>query len=303
MTQVVTFEGYTPIARYDSLPWTTVRVEEAGAVSGPWTQIDEIALSPLDADPSDPQARNVTTALASSTPLLWYRLIFVDAALDTEAPTDPVQNGEPTGRNLLCTLDDVTSYVPAYISDPTTDSKLRSLIGAQSQLILSETGREIVPLETVQPALRTFPIDQRGGWRREVIVGDLASLDDIVLRLLAWDRTLASTLDTAELIALYGGLEQPTEEWEPITSLSFPWPLGGPVLLAGQALEVTAHWGFPQVPAFVREACAGRVILRYLNDVANAGTAFSDAIENVNLGALFQSSEDAVAELRQVVYA
>lgn len=92
MAQVISFEDYTPPARFDSLAWTQVRVEEAAASTGTWATIETIALSPTDADPSDPAARSFTTDLASDTADLWYRVVFLDAAGDTSQPSTPVQN-------------------------------------------------------------------------------------------------------------------------------------------------------------------------------------------------------------------
>ncbi len=96
MSQTVSFVEYTPPARYDTLPWTDVKIEESDTATisdaTVWTLIDTITLSPVDTDPALPAARNLTTSNASDTPLLWYRLIWVDAALTTSAPTVPVQN-------------------------------------------------------------------------------------------------------------------------------------------------------------------------------------------------------------------
>lgn len=92
MSQVVSFVDYRPTPRYDSLPWTAVNVEEGASSAGPWGLIDTLPLAPLDADPSQPGYRNFTTSLASDTPALWYRLVFIDAALDTGLPTTPIQN-------------------------------------------------------------------------------------------------------------------------------------------------------------------------------------------------------------------
>lgn len=296
MSQVISFQGYTPTARYDDVAWETARVEEGDTVDGPWTQIDEITLDPVDADPSAPQERNLTTAEASDAPSLWYRIIFADSNGDVELPTDPVRNGPgPTGGNL-CTLQDVIGYIPGYDSDPVTDTKLEALIEAQSQLILDETGREIVGPDT-NPATRRFDIDAPRTRTRRIDVGDLASDEDLVVTLLARDLTTVEVVDAAEFELLYDGERYPDSSWAPITAIRFPWALGGPVFLSDMTLEVTGTWGFPEVPAFIREACAGRVLLRYFNDVANAGTALSDAIDNVNLGALFVSAEDALAAL------
>jgi len=91
MTQVVSFVDYLPSPRYDSLPWTEARIEEGATVSGPWSLVETIAISPLDADPAAPAYRNFTTQLASDGEL-WYRIVFADADGDVGQPTYPVQN-------------------------------------------------------------------------------------------------------------------------------------------------------------------------------------------------------------------
>jgi hypothetical protein len=96
MAQVVTFEGYRPVARYDATAWTQVRIEESDtdtlSDTTVWAEVETIALSPVDADPADPAFRDFTTELASDDPDLWYRIVFVDASGDESLPTDPVQN-------------------------------------------------------------------------------------------------------------------------------------------------------------------------------------------------------------------
>lgn len=92
MPQVITFEDYVPPARYDGIPWTDARVYEGASSTGPWTLIDTITLTPVDSDPANPAERSFTTELASDTPALWYRIIFVDGTGDVSQPTDPVQN-------------------------------------------------------------------------------------------------------------------------------------------------------------------------------------------------------------------
>jgi len=95
---IVSFEDYTPPARFDSVPWSDVQIEESDTttLSGDtiWTQIDSLSLSPLDVDPADPQSRSFTTSLASATPDLWYRIIFVDGSSNVSLPSIPAQNSE-----------------------------------------------------------------------------------------------------------------------------------------------------------------------------------------------------------------
>lgn len=100
---VVTFVDYVPPPRADTLPWTAVRVEEAPTSDGPWTPLETRALSGIDTDPLHPQARALTTELATLA-TGWYRLVFVDASGDEATATPAVQN-LPTGD---ASLDQVT---------------------------------------------------------------------------------------------------------------------------------------------------------------------------------------------------
>jgi len=98
MTQIVSFEDYTPPARFDDIPWSDVVVEESDTSTLSdatiWTEIDDIALSPLDVDPATPQTRSFTTAQASDTPDLWYRVTFKDGGGNVSLTSTPIQNLE-----------------------------------------------------------------------------------------------------------------------------------------------------------------------------------------------------------------
>ena len=93
MTVVVSLEDFRPAPRYDALPWTQARIEEAATAAGPWGTLETVALSPLDTDPANPRYRNFTTALGSAAEQ-WYRVVFLDAAAATGLPTVPIQNVE-----------------------------------------------------------------------------------------------------------------------------------------------------------------------------------------------------------------
>jgi hypothetical protein len=97
---VVTFRDFVPPSRYDEptpLAWITARIEEAATAAGPWTTIDTITLDPVDADPTNPQVRNLTTENASAADGLWYRIVFVDATGDEAQPTEPLENTADDG--------------------------------------------------------------------------------------------------------------------------------------------------------------------------------------------------------------
>lgn len=91
MGTVVSLIGYLPPPRYDLMPWTGVRIQEATAPAGPWTQIDDQALPSPDPDPSEPAARNLTTSNATLD-TGWYRVIFYDAGGGVSDPSDPERN-------------------------------------------------------------------------------------------------------------------------------------------------------------------------------------------------------------------
>jgi len=108
MGEVVSFVGYRPPERFDQLPWTEVRIEEASDESGTYVQLETIALSPLDADPSQPAARSFTTQLGTAVGS-WYRVIFADLDGDVSQPTTPVQNtsGSTTTSYVYGTVDEL----------------------------------------------------------------------------------------------------------------------------------------------------------------------------------------------------
>jgi hypothetical protein len=89
--EVVSFVGYQPPQRFDGLPWTDARIEEAATETGVYTQIDSLALTPVDTDPAAPAFRSFTTENGTALDY-WYRVLFADADGDISQPTSPVQN-------------------------------------------------------------------------------------------------------------------------------------------------------------------------------------------------------------------
>lgn len=116
MPEVVTFVNYQPPQRFDSLPWTHVRIEESATETGVYAQIDSIALSPLDVDPAAPAFRSFTTENGTSLNY-WYQVLFADADGDTSQPTIPVQN---------------TAGQSSFPSPYTTRAELQRVLGKQT---------------------------------------------------------------------------------------------------------------------------------------------------------------------------
>jgi hypothetical protein len=140
MGQVVTLENFRPPRRYDSVPWAQAVIEEAATVTGDYTEIDTIALSPVDADPSIPALRSFTTDEGTGDEL-WYRVIFEDGAGNVSLPTTPIQNAVGTG-DPYATVDELTRIL--FKRTPPTASQTvamqRVLVAAAGE-IDAELGR------------------------------------------------------------------------------------------------------------------------------------------------------------------
>lgn len=136
MAQVVTLEGFTPPARYDSIPWTQARIEEGDAIDGTFVALETIAITPVDVDPSAPASRSFTTELASETPDLWYRIVFLDATGDDTLPTTPIQNG---AQSPYLTVEELARKL--NLNANTYRDQLQRVIDAASYEVDQEIGR------------------------------------------------------------------------------------------------------------------------------------------------------------------
>lgn len=192
----------------------------------------------------------------------------------------------------LCTLDDVVGYAPGYDQDATenadTNAKLTSLIEAETVSIVEQTGFEFAAITpTLNP--RRFDVDEQLIRTRRLTLGAASAIASV---------SLYRNGSLVGAIAATDRISEPRirQAWKPITHLRFPNTSSSPVLLVLEdVVEVDATWGFPSVPADVKEACAKRVVVRYLTDVAAAGTAFADAVgEEINVGGLLASARETV---------
>lgn len=142
---IVSFEDYLPSARFDGLPWTQIRIEEAPTDSGPWTVLETKVINPVDTDPTQPRQRSFTTALATLVSG-WYRVAFIDAVANILL-TDPIQNVSiappwmPSVQDvadLLVTRTNTSTGVPSgSFSGQTIPT------GTQVQEIISKTVRDL----------------------------------------------------------------------------------------------------------------------------------------------------------------
>lgn len=195
----------------------------------------------------------------------------------------------------LCTRDDVVRYAPGYDQTDTanadTNATLDALISAESVEIIRRTGREFVAISpTLNP--RTFDVTRGVIASRRLPIGVASAVAS------ATQKRNGSTVQVFTLASDAVLLPRVRQAWEPYTHLWFPALSGSPALLLEEdTVDLSATWGYPAVPADVKQACAKLVIVRYLTDVAAEGTAFADAVTqsgDINLGGLFRDAEDVV---------
>jgi len=159
-TYVVSFTDYQPVPRFDDMPWSTVMIEESDSETGDYVLIDTQALSPLDADPSNPMARSFTTDKATLEHG-WYRVLFGDAN-NNIVETTPTFNGEPiewtptlqdVGHIVLIRTNDNNGNTLGTFTDQTrpTDEQCRVLIQKAVDDCLPLIGSDI-PEELISEA-------------------------------------------------------------------------------------------------------------------------------------------------------
>jgi len=157
---VVSFTDYTPVPRFDNVPWRTILIEEGPAETGPWTLIDTQTLVPLDADPTDPQPRDFTTSNATLDNG-WYRISFADASSNVIEMT-PTYNGEPiewtptisdvAAINLIRTRDANGVFQNTFNNSTVpSDEQARMCIHAAIQNVRPMIGTDI-PEDLIQEA-------------------------------------------------------------------------------------------------------------------------------------------------------
>lgn len=138
MTVIVSFDDYTPVARYDDQPWETIQIEEAPEVTGPYTLIDTVTIDPVDADPSQPASRSFTTTLGTG-PDYWYRVIFLGADAAESLPSVPLQNTSHS-RSPYGTTDELALIL--HVREPENETALLRVLNAASAEIDAELGRD-----------------------------------------------------------------------------------------------------------------------------------------------------------------
>lgn len=107
MPRVVELADFRPSPRHDGQEWTSVRIEETDdPVGGEWTEVETVALDPLDEDPKKPGLRSFTTAAGEKE---WYRPVF----LREDEEDQPCAFAAADFPQFAPTIEDISSILRA----------------------------------------------------------------------------------------------------------------------------------------------------------------------------------------------
>lgn len=179
MSVVVSFEDFTPAARFDSIPWEEVEIWESATEDGSYTLIDTQALSPVDADPADPASRDFTT-LNGTADNQWYTVRFVDGNGDYSEHTEPIQNVEDdTYAVAYATPEELARILRISSPSAAQTAALNRVLTAAALEIDIELDRPGIFSEPYPPIIVQVNLERAAElWKmQELQVGVLTGLD------------------------------------------------------------------------------------------------------------------------------
>lgn len=139
-----------PPVRYDGIPWASVQIQEALTQDGGWSLIDTQALSPVDPDPTAPQARNITTRNATVDDG-WYRVVFLDGSGGESVPSDAMHNSQdelslpPSADAIRVESRLLRQGFPIPPTDPYQTADLENLVRQATSMVQAITWRLVDP--------------------------------------------------------------------------------------------------------------------------------------------------------------
>lgn len=279
------------IVEYDEISGNTF----LGCRGGDGTVASGAAVSQRGGVRYDWVAGDVDTVLEL---VAWWEVTLPSAKVQ-ETPTFQVFVIDPQEvSQALCEPSDVFAYAPGYTATPQTQEVIRRLILARTRQIQQETAREVRAISPAQNT-RRFDVEPAHLRSRTIRIGDAATVSTVKL----YDPDQATLQET---VASTDYVLQPRtrSSWEPATAIYFPPSSPArATLVVGGVLEVVGTWGFPSVPDDLREACAQHVVVDYVTNPANVGTSFFEALEEVNIGALFASSRRVIVSYQEPLVA
>ncbi len=238
MGNVVTLPDQTPPARYDSSPWTEAIIAEAAASQGPYNTIATVTLSPVDPDPTHPQARNFTTSAAVLT-AGWYLLTWQDAAGGQFAQAaQPYPPPADQAFQPYCSVLDVLARNAARTvtasSVPNIAQVQQMVIDAAAEInaILVNKGYLIPIISGSNPDAFAVlhSLNATGGWAMMELAAPNSTTKDAAAK--AWEAAKTMLSDQAFVL----NAPQDVLRTEPRA----PWITAQP---SGRHFDPTFHWG------------------------------------------------------------
>jgi hypothetical protein len=179
----------------------------------------------------------------------------------------------------LCTLSDVRQALEMPTSDTTRDALIGSLITIYSQAIMNEVNREFAPItgSVGTPTTRRFKLEL-GSFRLDLDPYDLQTVSSVVV---APEGSSPQTLtDVTEFQA------QPVTKADgTYTSIEFSHLLTSiftsttAVRFGYCLVDVSGVWGFPSIPAPVKDACILSVTSAMRRDISAFALGEVDALQ------------------------
>lgn len=250
---IVNLTGYIPEARFDNLSWTHARIEEASSAAGPWTAIETITLSPVDADPAHPATRSFTTTHATLTSG-WYRVVWVDAAL--------LESATPSVRNILsfASTDEFAARIGLLLTDA-EKTRATTLLTLATGLIQDEA-KQTISLVTDDTLARLGTTDERI-LLPELPVVSIASvtLNGVLLSEGGAWYQVGNELVSAPGIVIISGVSIDDE---------FGRGFGRGFGSESQTLEIVYTHGYADIPQSLKAICMEAVVRVWVNPGAVA---------------------------------
>lgn len=127
MSLDVSLVGLEPTPRYDSVPWTQARIlgaPDVNGVAGTYVVRQTVDLDPVDTDPADPIARNITVNVDPGDG--WVRVVFLTADGGEDLPTDRKIHADPDLVVAGLRVSELKRYLDKELS--TDDDLLRTFL-------------------------------------------------------------------------------------------------------------------------------------------------------------------------------
>jgi len=269
MTYVKTIDDTSPVPRGDGLPFTLALFQEApdvAGVPGAWTTRSTITLatgasSPAssggvtptgnDPDPAAPMLRDITTTAATIASGGWYRIVWQDAATN-QSEGAPVQDDLLAAPNLYATSAELKATL-SMTGETFADADIALALSAASRGLDRALDSRFF---SVTETRRFTPVS-----RDLVFIGEVASLTTLEVdegaagTYTAWVQGTDYVLEP--LNALADGIPFTSARRLSRGRSSFPGSVA--------AVRVTGAFGWPQVPAPIKEATvilASRLVRR-----------------------------------------